>query len=377
MKHFTLSLIFSVLSAAASAAGAPAGRDYAFGMDDGCDSMRVRIAFHSPASGLMEIYPELTNDVIRAKMWPVGQRDDHVWGISQGKAKGKVDVYPDCGLRLDVSTKLKKTYIGFFKVWWGYDFVYWFMPFFDKSHGLYDHKQVTAGLKRWKRDYAPFAEREVEFDFQYDASRNRTSVWMDRQFAGRLAYSGKIRKVTLSLKAKAPAKEGDEERGGNVAEFVLDREWSQPVSDVIEEECKFMYRPNKVKKLDPRDFDEIGVWVKGDGSFGRVLLEIHTSQGLIRVNGFPDRAFVCFDGWRLLRAKMPKIRPDKSGKTWFDPAAFYFTTYRKALNPRDMVPVDTNLRVGDIVGIRTGAPLPAAPKEKAYDAMDYVGEKDL
>ena len=41
MKHFTLSLIFSVLSAAASAAGAPAGRDYAFAMDDGCDSMRV------------------------------------------------------------------------------------------------------------------------------------------------------------------------------------------------------------------------------------------------------------------------------------------------------------------------------------------------
>ena len=107
--------------------------------------MRVRIAFHSPASGGMEIYPESTNDVIRVKMWPVGQRDDHVWGISQGKAKGKVDVYPDCGLRLDVSTKLKKTYIGFFKVWWGYDFVYWFMPFFDKSRGLYDHKQVTVG----------------------------------------------------------------------------------------------------------------------------------------------------------------------------------------------------------------------------------------
>lgn len=184
MKQLTLSLIFCALSAAACAAGAPAGRDYAFGMDDGCDSMRVRIAFHSPTSGLMEIYPASTNDVI-------------------------------------------------------------------------------------------------------------------------------------------------------------------------------------------------GVWVKGNGSFGRVLLEIHTSQGLIRVNGFPDRAFVCFDGWRLLRAKMPKIRPDKSGKTWFDPAAFYFTTYRKALNPRDMVPVDTNLRVGDVIGIRTGASLPAAPKEKAYDAMDYVGEKDL
>ena len=64
MKHFTLSLIFSVLSAVACAAGAPAGRDYAFGMDDGCDSMRVRIAFHSPASGLMEIYPASTNNVI-------------------------------------------------------------------------------------------------------------------------------------------------------------------------------------------------------------------------------------------------------------------------------------------------------------------------
>ena len=42
-----------------------------------------------------------------------------------------------------------------------------------------------------------------------------------------------------------------------------------------------------------------------------------------------------------------------------------------------MIPVDTNLRVGDVLGIRTGAPPPAAPKEKAYNAMDYVGEKDL
>ena len=42
-----------------------------------------------------------------------------------------------------------------------------------------------------------------------------------------------------------------------------------------------------------------------------------------------------------------------------------------------MIPVDTNLRVGDILGIRTDTPPPAAPKEKAYDAMDYVGEKDL
>ena len=94
MKQFTSFLLFFLLSAVACAAGAQkasAGRDYAFGMDDGCDSMRVRIAFHSPASGLMEIYPESTNDVIRVKMWPVGQRDDHVWGISQGKAKGKVD----------------------------------------------------------------------------------------------------------------------------------------------------------------------------------------------------------------------------------------------------------------------------------------------
>jgi hypothetical protein len=168
----------------------------------------------------------------------------------------------------------------------------------------------------------------------------------------------------------------DGERG-DVAQFTLDRDWSKPASDVIEEECKFMYRSNKVKKLDPREFGEIGVWVKGNGSFGRVLLEIHSSQGVIRVTGFPDRAFICFDGWRLLRAKMPKIRPDKDGKVWFDPAAFYFTSYRKTLNPRDMVPVESDLCIGDIVGIRKRETQPAPREEKGYDAMEYVGEKDL
>ncbi len=197
-------------SFAAAEAKEPAGRDYTFSRDAGCDSMRVRVAFHSPASGLMEIYPESTNDVIRVKMSPTSQKDDHVWGVSQGKAKGKSDVYPDCGLRFDVSTKFKNPHVGFFKVWWGYDFVYWFLPFFDKSRGLYDHKQVTAGMARWKRDYTPFEDREIEFEFQYGAARDRTSVWMDRQYAGRLTYSGKVRKITLNLKAKTPAKDDDE-----------------------------------------------------------------------------------------------------------------------------------------------------------------------
>ena len=207
--------VAAAFAAAASAANAqkePAGRDYTFSRNAGCDSMRVRIAFHSPASGLMEIYPESTNDVIRVKMSPASQKDDHVWGVSQGKAKGKSDIYPDCGLRLDVSTKLKNPHVGFFKVWWGYDFVYWFLPFFDKSRGLYDHKQITAGMARWKRDYAPFEEREIEFDFQYDAARDRTTVWMDRQYAGRLTYSGKIRKITLNLKAARGEKGNDEEQ---------------------------------------------------------------------------------------------------------------------------------------------------------------------
>ncbi len=114
--------VAAAFAAAASAANAqkePARRDYTFTRDAGCDSMRVHIAFHSPASGLMEIYPESTNDVIRVKMSPASQKDDHVWGVSQGKAKGKSDVYPDCGLRLDVSTKLKNPHVGFFKARWG------------------------------------------------------------------------------------------------------------------------------------------------------------------------------------------------------------------------------------------------------------------
>ena len=42
-----------------------------------------------------------------------------------------------------------------------------------------------------------------------------------------------------------------------------------------------------------------------------------------------------------------------------------------------MVPVDSNLRVGDIVGIRKRETQPAPKEEKGFDAMHFVDEKDL
>ena len=187
-------IFFSMMASAVPKNWVSQARSYSFTPSAESDSMRLTVKFNGPASGVMELYPESTNDVISIHMSPRTQYDYHVWG-----KKEKSDAHRFNGLRLDVRSKHKTRHIGFFNIWWGYEFVYWFRPFFDSSKGLYDHKQVTKYMPKWEKDWPLFENREMEFKFEYNKERNRTEVWLDRNFAGSMSYRGKIKKVNLKL----------------------------------------------------------------------------------------------------------------------------------------------------------------------------------
>lgn len=261
----SLVLAFSFAAIAVTAFGAQKPKiefnEYSFKMPADADSMRVDVKFNGPASGVMHLYFESTNDVVSVHMSPRHQRDFHVWGKSN-----KADTYYNQGLRLEPRSKHKTRKIGFFNIWWGYEFVYWFRPFFDKSRGLYDHKQVTAGMPRWERDWPLFDDRVMSFDFEYDAECDNVIVWLDRQYAGRTTYKGKIKKIDLKIRT-LPEKEGLKPKSNPTAKSttytaVKKNSVALPartghINDLLREDAKLVINPKYKSHLESVGFE---VW---------------------------------------------------------------------------------------------------------------------
>ena len=259
MRRSSPVLVFFGLLSCIVAVGAPKEkqpeyRTYSFTQSGGSDSMRVTVRFNGPAAGVMELYPESTNDVISIHMSPRSQTDFHVWG-----KRDKADTYRNNGLRLDVRSRHKTRVIGFFNIWWGYEFVYWFRPFFDSSKGLYDHRQVTEYLPKWERDWPLFENRRMEFKFEYDKDRDATDVWLDRNYAGSLRYKGRIRKIDLKIRS-LPDKKGEKPAPDPVAEcetYVASRASAMKlpamrghVNDLMREGARVVLDPKFRKALD-------------------------------------------------------------------------------------------------------------------------------
>ena len=182
---------------------------------------------------------------------------------------------------------------------------------------------------------------------------------------------------TVSILGSSFGLLGPGANGENFAQAFTDLSPEAAASPLVEEECGLRYRSKLMTKANPDDFDEIGIWVRGNGSTGKVVLEIWGSDHPHRLE-FPGRSVIAFDGWRLLRTKMPKVGPDKEGRRWFYPYGLSITNCRGALDPRDMRPVTEDMRFGNVVGIRLSRrPAASGPKEETWDAMKFVDEKDL
>ena len=118
--------------------------------------------------------------------------------------------------------------------------------------------------------------------------------------------------------------------------------------------------------------DRIGVWVKGDGGWGKIGFEIQDANGwLWRSEGmwhdFPGNLYINFDGWRFVdfpitgEGKPYPINQSlggywggNGGRSIAYPVkvnGLYITLNRKALDPTDMKDVDGVIQISSIGSI--------------------------
>ena len=81
--------------------------------------------------------------------------------------------------------------------------MYYSLPKFNMSTGLYDHPDVERFMPAWRKVFPPWEARKVRFEFRTDA-KGAVSVWLDGHFAGTLPEKGPV----AALKATVLADRG-------------------------------------------------------------------------------------------------------------------------------------------------------------------------
>ena len=170
------------------------------------------------------------------------------------------------------------------------------------------------------------------------------------------------------------SKVSDPELGRKTLRLALDKSHAVPNKYIREGGALWF---DKEKEFDWREYDEVGLWVKGNGGWGEITLTFKGKNGEFRM--CPYRGFVNFDGWQLVRCPLKHFfDDDKEHK--LSVRRICFSTARNALNPVEMVPVVNDLELGPVVGIKSAAG--NRTKSSAQDddgdwAMKMVDEKDL
>lgn len=167
----------------------------------------------------------------------------------------------------------------------------------------------------------------------------------------------------------------DADLGRRAMKLVLDR--SRPVPNkFILEACVLWF--DRELEFDGRDFDEIGVWIKGNGGWGNVTLSLTGDHDKLNLQPCPYRNRINFDGWQLVKTGLKGRIKDDGKDHRLRVRSIGVSTSRNALNPLEMVPVGNDLVIGPVVGIRHDAAAKTAAGDPDSDwAMRMVDEKDL
>ena len=123
----------------------------------------------------------------------------------------------------------------------------------------------------------------------------------------------------------------------------------------------------------------LGVMVKGNGSFGRVVLEVQDKNFRKTYFRLGYRGHACFNGWAVMTTDTKGSDIEKFGDHAFRPTAIWFSTTAKALNPMELVDNPEPMQFKDIYllppqDISKAAELEAA---RSAEAIKFVPEKDL
>ena len=123
----------------------------------------------------------------------------------------------------------------------------------------------------------------------------------------------------------------------------------------------------------------IGVMVKGNGSFGRVVLELRDQGNRVAYIRPGYRGYACFNGWAVMTADTEGSDIIRFPDRVYRPTAIYFSTTANALDPLEMRSNPVPLRFKDVFL------LPPVDASKSYEldaarsaeALKFVPEKDL
>ena len=201
MKAFRLMAVAVAAAVTWGAVAAPAGErvEKTIGRGGEEDSIRVRVRLETVTGG--ELLVRQGDNPVQRIYWTVrGQKDEHRYvayadrgRLAKQNKLPPTDSYPSCGIDLVAQVPSTKARLPCF------NFKYWFIPYFDMSRGLYEHEQVVRDMALWRQEFKTFDGRELLFEFAYDARTDETTCWLDRQFAGHLAFKGRPDSVKVSV----------------------------------------------------------------------------------------------------------------------------------------------------------------------------------
>ena len=156
---------------------------------------------------------------------------------------------------------------------------------------------------------------------------------------------------------------------------------AQPLPEVVWEYEHLRFR--KPVALDGRATDRLGLWVKGNGSFAGLNVELADATNpktkfTVGFDGRTTRSLLCWHGWRFVTAKLPQ-KARACAKLVVDHVMVGSAAC--ALDPREMVPVTDPVVLGPLmVRAAEGATATvtlSAEEAAALVASATVSDRDL
>lgn len=168
---------------------------------------------------------------------------------------------------------------------------------------------------------------------------------------------------------------------GPVLEAALIRDDRRIPEVVWEYQALRFHKPIPLKRS---EIGKLGVWVKGNSSFGYVYLCYRTkgAKNGIFTGTRQSLGPICFEGWHLMQVKPSWNRMEELSADEFEVTGLIIGSARQALDPLEMQPVTTEIRIGNLVAFPADGTTPealAADLRARRDraVMSTVDDKDL
>ena len=100
--------------------------------------------------------------------------------------------------------------------WFGFD--YSMLPYFSPFNGLYRHARVVRDIDSWLKTYPLYPDHVFEFEFRYDAARDRLEAYLDGSYAGHAPGKGALKRVVVKADSSSVVEGGSFSRAVTVAE---------------------------------------------------------------------------------------------------------------------------------------------------------------